>query len=656
LAPAVEEHAELLGQVDIFAGLDRVALARLAARLQPRGLAEGEVLCHQGDPGDGLYVISQGRIGIFVGHDNGSGTTNVVRLGSRGRGDVLGEMAILTGEGRSATLRAEGPAEVLVLDRGSFVDAATQDPTMALAVAATLSRRLRTANAAIAGAPAREERDSPAIGRPGSSEVPKAPESSAPSPRESELAPRKQLLVALALTAVIVAIAWAIPVPPGLSARGWQVLVPLFAIIPLLVFGALPEGALALLLASLWALIGVSPSLTLGGFATSEWVLIVAVGAIGAVITSTGLLYRLVLWGAHHSPRGYFGQVLALGLAGLVSSAAVPSATSRVLLIAPLSNDLAEALGYHPGSRPAAGLSLSVLLGFGVTAGPFLTSSGTALLIYALLPDSARFGLDWTSWAVRALPLYLVSLLIVLGYVAWRFGPRANADAGSAAPRRIAGVLKVQRTILGRPTLGEQLVGYATIAALIGFATQPVHHVDPAWIAVGALTILSLGGVLTAQTIRSIDWNFVLFYGILASVGGIFRDSQIDRWIATSVAAALNGHTIGPLAFVGMAAGLSFVVGLAVRYTAAAPLLTIALSPVALNLGINPWIVGIVALVATNAFLLPHQSAQYQALYSATSGRLFTHRDARSVAIVYLVASFLALAASVPWWHALGLL
>jgi hypothetical protein len=92
------------------------------------------------------------------------------------------------------------------------------------------------------------------------------------------------------------------------------------------------------------------------------------------------------------------------------------------------------------------------------------------------------------------------------------------------------------------------------------------------------------------------------------------------------------------------------------RWQAAAPLLTISLAPVAVSSGIDPWIVALVALIACNGFFLPYQSTTYLALYHGTNGRLFTHAQARPMAIAYGVVTLLALCASVPIWRAWGLL
>ena len=135
-------HAELLGRADLFAGLDPVTLARLAGCAGSLSLEGGAAVCRQDDPADGLYIVVQGTFGVFAAPGDGAPES---RLGVLAPGDYFGEMALLEGEPRSATVRADGPGEVLQLEQARFVELLRREPTVALAVAAPLSRRLRAA-------------------------------------------------------------------------------------------------------------------------------------------------------------------------------------------------------------------------------------------------------------------------------------------------------------------------------------------------------------------------------------------------------------------------------------------------------------------------------------------------------------------------------
>ena len=138
-----QQLEDLLTRVPLFEGIDRVTLARLAAHLDPLVVAEGETVCRQGEPGDCLYVVATGRLGVHVHAADGQVSRRIDGLGP---GDFFGEMALLTGEPRSATVRAETPSRMLRLERERFETLVRTQPSSFLAIARVLSRRLAAAN------------------------------------------------------------------------------------------------------------------------------------------------------------------------------------------------------------------------------------------------------------------------------------------------------------------------------------------------------------------------------------------------------------------------------------------------------------------------------------------------------------------------------
>ncbi len=101
---------------------------------------------------------------------------------------------------------------------------------------------------------------------------------------------------------------------------------------------------------------------------------------------------------------------------------------------------------------------------------------------------------------------------------------------------------------------------------------------------------------------------------------------------------------------------LCLALSLVLRWQAAVPIIIVALSPVARTAGIDPWVVAIVTLTASNTFFMPYQSTIYMALYSGTGERLFRHAQVRPLSVAYAFLVLAGLAISVPFWRTLGLL
>ncbi len=99
---------------------------------------DGEVIVRQGDVGDSMYVIQEGRVQILVEQ---GGQERLVRVARAG--ELIGEMAIFEKRARSATVRAEGDVRLLTIDKKNFLRRISEEPSIALRIVQTMSQRIR---------------------------------------------------------------------------------------------------------------------------------------------------------------------------------------------------------------------------------------------------------------------------------------------------------------------------------------------------------------------------------------------------------------------------------------------------------------------------------------------------------------------------------
>ena len=135
----------LLTQSSLFHGLDPSALDDLTRRLQVRTRRAGALLVEEGEPGDAMFVVLEGRAKVVLFGENGREVT----LSLLGPGDFFGEMALLDGAARSANVVADEAVTLLQLSRDAFVDHLRRHPQTAINLLGELSRRLRRADQAI---------------------------------------------------------------------------------------------------------------------------------------------------------------------------------------------------------------------------------------------------------------------------------------------------------------------------------------------------------------------------------------------------------------------------------------------------------------------------------------------------------------------------
>lgn len=139
----VERH---LRRMSLFVGLSSKQLEDVSARLRPVKYRSGEVILTEGTPGDIMYLIEWGRVEVL------SRTNGYSRiLAVLGEGDFFGEMALLTGNLRSATVRAVTDVDLLALHQSDFDELVLKYPTLAITLGRVLSQRLRQASEYLTG-------------------------------------------------------------------------------------------------------------------------------------------------------------------------------------------------------------------------------------------------------------------------------------------------------------------------------------------------------------------------------------------------------------------------------------------------------------------------------------------------------------------------
>src|SRR3954449_13440905 len=143
---SAEETAALLGRVPVFEELADDDLRRVAEVTVPRRFAAGEVVFREGDDSDTCYVVNVGHARAIREHADGRQIT----LATFGPGDIFGELAMFDDERRSATVETIDAVEALAILGPDMRRLMLRRPALAVALAASLSRRLRTTNERLA--------------------------------------------------------------------------------------------------------------------------------------------------------------------------------------------------------------------------------------------------------------------------------------------------------------------------------------------------------------------------------------------------------------------------------------------------------------------------------------------------------------------------
>lgn len=136
------EKVALLAGTEVFARVPTAVLADVAGVAVERTYAAGERVMTEGEPGDALLVVADGALQVSAGD-----TT----LGRRGRGSVIGELALLDPAPRSASVTAIEDSLVLVISKDDFDIVMTDNPELSEGVIRYLVRFIRAETVRAAG-------------------------------------------------------------------------------------------------------------------------------------------------------------------------------------------------------------------------------------------------------------------------------------------------------------------------------------------------------------------------------------------------------------------------------------------------------------------------------------------------------------------------
>jgi CRP-like cAMP-binding protein len=134
-----EQAASLLARTPLFAGLDESELQALGACARRRIYRKGEYIFHQGDTGDAVFVLTEGRVKVVFASEDG----DEMILATLQPPEVFGELALIDGGPRSASIQTLEPTTVLTLARATLLDLMSRQPAVTDVVLRSLGRLVR---------------------------------------------------------------------------------------------------------------------------------------------------------------------------------------------------------------------------------------------------------------------------------------------------------------------------------------------------------------------------------------------------------------------------------------------------------------------------------------------------------------------------------
>lgn len=461
-------------------------------------------------------------------------------------------------------------------------------------------------------------------------------------------------------TATVVGWALVLVVPPlvyvaalsaGLSVASALFASFLAATVLLWVFGLTDEFVPALVAVVAALLVGLAPpDVALGGFSSASMLLLLGVFALSAVISSSGLSYRVMMWLLLRLPDTSFWHQAILLLSGYGLSPLVPSTNARLSLLTPVYTEMAAGLRL-PARGPGITALLAAMFGGAILFSPMMaTSKSSNIAGLAMLPPQVQDEFSGFFWLVAAAVAAAGVTVIHLVLLRRLFPSRDRTPL----PRESIRAHLDERGPL-RPA--EWVAAGGFVFFLLGTATVSWHHVKPAYLAGCVLLALLLTGTLLRKDFqRAIDWPMIVFLLGMDSLLRIMNHLGLAKQLARAAGRVYDfvGSSIG--LFILAALVTTLLLRLVLPVTAGMLTAVVILLPVAGAHGVHPWICVFCCAVFSDISMFRHQGTN--GIIQMRVAGMFDDVDepgflrynmlmnAARVAVVY---------ASIPWWQWLGL-
>ncbi len=451
----------------------------------------------------------------------------------------------------------------------------------------------------------------------------------------------------------------------GLGQQGTIVLGILAGAIVWWICEVLPEFATALLMVVLFVVVGgISVPTALVTFSNPTWWLLVCAFALGLGMRETGLLRRMALAIVSRFPASFAAQVAGFIACGTLLGPLIPSMSAKVSLLGPLSMQIGDDLGYERRGREDTGLFLAMFTGVQNVSPVFISASIIGYALLALYPKDVQAQFDFMTWFISALPWFIPMTLLNFACIVLVFGPRrgrAARDQNANAARKNINELRAemdrQRAELGKMSISEKQMAIIIVVTVAFWVTQSLHGIAAWAVAACALVAMCACGIVNKDNFaKGIGWSSLVFIGIVLGLGDVFAEAGINEWVVNTAGPLISALAVNPFLFIAGIAVITVLVRfLVVSQIAFLNIFMAFVIPIALTLGINPWVIGFASYAVISPWFVKYQNPIYLAAYYSVDGKMAKHSELARYCIAYTVVSIASLMIAVPFWQMMGM-
>nr|WP_319393679.1 SLC13 family permease [uncultured Desulfobacter sp.] len=428
--------------------------------------------------------------------------------------------------------------------------------------------------------------------------------------------------------------------PPGT----FTAFVLVLAVIALFAMALIPAYLSVLVFFFLGMLFKIAPAdIIFSGFRSTALWLVFGGLIIGAAIKATGLGEKLVNTLSKALPSNYVWLVAGVAASGLCFAFIMPSAMGRVMLLIPVTLALADHFGFVPGSNGRTALVLAASLGTNIPAFTILPANVPNVVMAGIAEHQLGIHLMFFEYMLNNFPILgMVKAVLTVWVIVKLYPDQPKPNAGSET--------------LSDPLQRDQWIVVMILTGLIMlWMTDAIHHVSPAWVALGGAILLMFPGIgpVNSQIFSTrINFGSLFFVAGVLGIGNLIQYAGLSDLIGRYVIAWLPLNHAGPFGNYIMISLASALAGLFTTLPGVPAVMTPLAPEIALSTGLSVKAVLMMQVVGFSTLILPYQSPPLVVAMQISGEPL--GRVLKAILAVLVLTLTVLIPVNYLWWQLIG--
>jgi len=406
--------------------------------------------------------------------------------------------------------------------------------------------------------------------------------------------------------------------------------------------GALPEHLTAIVFFSLIMLFGLAPAgVAFSGFESPALWLICGGLILGVAVQSTGLGQRLADRLVRVMGTSYAGVIFGVLTMGVVLGFLMPSSMGRVVLLLPIALALADSLGFAAGSTGRTGVILAAVIGTFLVTFSILPANVPNVLLFGLSDQIYGVVPTYGAWLLLHFPVLGLLKAVVSGILILILFPARPRAAAAGAP-------------IEPLSDKDRRLGLILVLALIGFATDFLHGISPAWISLSAAAVCMVPalGLFGQRDFAKVNFASLVYLAGIFGLGALVAESGWGARLGEALAQIGPFDPAQPLVNFIALGGTAMAVGLGTTLPGIPAVLTPLAGDLAALSGLPLESVLMTQVVGFSTPLLPYQAPPLVIAMQLAGIRLID--GTRLLLAIAAATILLLLPLDYLWWRLLG--